>query len=177
MLFSISIHLLKHLSWVDSIFLQYKCFEKTVTNIKKFHTGVWSNILLAFLTLFLQASRSSLLFSSIFLSLMMFLISPSRNLVRGETMPSFPALMYSFSNSPSLKQKLWAWATSHVVGWWVVWNNHQESKLYLGLICIYIPIYVGVGWLSEGCYSSVYPLPSPVYSEHNFLILVCSVIK
>ena len=69
-----------------------------------FLTGVWSSIPRAFLTLFLQASRSSLLFSRIFLSLMMFLISPSRNLVRGETIPSLPALMYSFSNSPSLEE-------------------------------------------------------------------------
>ena len=46
----------------------------------KLLTGGWSSMLLAFLTRFLQASKSSLLFSRIFLSLIIFFISPSRNL-------------------------------------------------------------------------------------------------
>ncbi len=67
---------------------------------KYFNTVGWSCIPLAFRTLFLQASRSNLLFSRIFLSLVILRISPSRKFCKGPIMDSWPPRMYSCSISP-----------------------------------------------------------------------------
>ena len=96
-----------HFLLVTLVRTNHHSIRYMIVSVGKMQTGLGfltagcSCMPLAFRTLFLHASRSSLLFSRILLSLTMFFISPSRNRCSGPIMDSWPCLMYSRSISPN----------------------------------------------------------------------------